>query len=255
MPIAYIHRGECLYNRANHNWILLERNPDFNPIKTEFQILFYATVVQQIILKYPTTPQFSRDPFYKDLPDSFYILLDVRVYDGPGILSPLVVPTCNASTEYCTCYLSSYQGFMKYRIPRPSYVWYGYIPIPYRYFKHVREQGILWENNEVLNSSIDCVQHGKDIHFHSQSGICWGLPFHSLIKIHFVNFNGYDMSDNLINCGYGGLFILLYKWRGNPSANNNPISICSNIDSEIVVPYEVHTPSIRMVIVFKTFKE
>ena len=27
------------------------------------------------------------------------------------------------------------------------------------------------------------------------------------------------------------------------------------IDSEIVLPYEVHTPSIRMVIVFKTFKE
>ena len=104
--IAYIHRGECLYNRENYNWILLERNPDFNLIKTEFQILFYATVVQQIILKYPATPQFSCDPFYKDLPDYFYNLSDVRVYDGPGIKSPRVLPTCNASTEYCIEYFT-----------------------------------------------------------------------------------------------------------------------------------------------------
>ena len=116
---------------------------------------------------------------------------------------------------------------MKYRISRPSNVWNGYIPIPGRYFGHVREQGILWENNEVLNSSIDCVQQGKDIRFDSKSGSCWGQPFHSLIKIHFVNFSGYDTSDNLINCVYGGLFILLYKWRDNPGDNNNPITICS----------------------------
>ena len=251
--VGYIHRGESLYNRDNYNWILLERNHDFNFIKTEFQISFYATVVQQIILKYPTTPQFSRHPFYKDLPDNFYILSDVRVYDGPGILSPLVVPTCNASTEYCTCYLSSYQGFMKYQISRPSNVWNGYIPIPYRYSEHVREQGILWENNEVLNSSIDCVKQEKDIHFHSQSGICWGQPFHSLIKIHFMDFIGYEKTDNQVNCAYGGLFILLYRWRDKPR-DNNPITICSNIDSEIILPYKVHTHSIRTVIVFKTFK-
>ena len=36
------------------------------------------------------------------------------------------------------------------------------------------DQRIFWEHNDVLNSSIDCVQQGKDIHFHSQSGICWG---------------------------------------------------------------------------------
>ena len=93
-----IHSGECLYNKHNYNWILLERNADFNLIKTEFQILFYATVVQQIIL-------------------FFY-----------------------------------------------------------------------------------------------------------------------------------------FRWIDYPSANNNPITICSIIDSEIVVLYEVHTPSVRMVIVFKTFK-
>ena len=180
-----------LYYKRSHNWILLERNPDFNFFKTEFQILFHAIIIQQIILKYPTAPQLSRRHYYKDLPNYIYILSDVRVHDGPGILSPLVVPTCNASTEYCTCYLSSYQGLIKYRIPAPSNVWNGYIPLPNRYDEHVREQGILWENNDVLNSTIDCVHQGKDIRFHSQSGICWGQPFHSLIKIHFMVFNGW----------------------------------------------------------------
>ena len=68
-----------------------------------------------------------------------------------------------------------------------------------------------------------------------------------------MDFKGYETLDSPINCAYGGLFILLYKWRHNPSDNNNPITICSNINSEIVLPYEVYTPSIRMVIVFKIF--
>ena len=119
--VGFVHRGRALHNMGVYYFITLGRNPDFNFIETEFQISFYATVVQQITLKYPTTPQFSRYPFYENLTDFSYFLSDVRVYDGPGILSPLDVPTCNTSTEYCTCYLSSYQGFMKYRIP--SNVW------------------------------------------------------------------------------------------------------------------------------------
>ena len=252
--LGFIHKGQRLYKSYNYNWMSLERNPHFDFFTTEFQILFYAEVARQIILKFPTAPRFSHHSRCKDLPHYCYILSDVRVYDGPGILSSLVVPSCNTSKEYCTCHLSSYQDLIKYRIPGPSSFLDGYNEYVFCY-EYEREQGILWETKEVLNSAIDCVRQGKYIHFHSQSGICWGLPFHSLIKIHFMDFSCYEMSDNLINCGYGGLFILLYKWRKNNYGYiNKPIAICVNIDSEVVLPYEVHTPSIRMVIVFKTFK-
>ena len=186
-------------------------------------------------------------------PDNFYLLSAVRVYDGPGVLSPLVVPSCNASAEYCTCYLSSYKGFLKYRILAPSNFKDGYIDT-----SHVndvlRQQGILWEGKTVLKNSADCVQQGDSIHFHSKSGICWGQTFHSLINIHSVDFHGYNMLDRGDPCTYGGLFIFWLTNEVIPSYNRDFITICLSTQSEIVLPYRVHTPSERVVIVFKTFK-
>ena len=153
--LGYIHRDERLYKKDGINWMSPQRHPNFNFFKeTEFQILFYATVVQQIILTYPPAIQFSRfPPLCGNLPEYYFNLSDVRVYDGPGILSPLVGPSCNASTGYCTCYLSSYQGLMKYRISETSSLLNSSVKHNSCY-NHKEDQGILWANNEVLNSSL-----------------------------------------------------------------------------------------------------
>ena len=112
-----------------------------------------------------------------------YHVSDVRMYDGPGELSPPVDPRWYEKIKLCTYYLSSYQGLLTYRIPIPSNFKAGH-KMPQDHFKR---QGIRWESKEVLHNSADCIQEEftgstSSMRFQSKSGICWSLPFHTLIK-------------------------------------------------------------------------
>ena len=246
--VGYVHVSEH-EGKIHENYVSVKRNIVFSLFKTEFRIYFLATVVNRIILKYPMSPISKRDG--RELPDFKYLLSDVRVYDGPGILSSLIVPKCNESTQYCTCYLMSYQGLLKYTVSRPSNFEAGYIKLPHH---RLTKQGIIWTNKAVLESSEDCIQQGKSIRFHSKSGYCWGQPYHSLIAIHQMTFTGYDMLQSRLPCTYGGLFIILYNSFITPGYDNNFITICLSVHSEIVLPYRVNSRSDRMVIIFKTFE-
>ena len=111
---------------------------------TEVHIYLTAHVIRQIVVKHPTAPksihgsmdrpsillynpQYQWSDFTHPMSSTpLLYMFDMRVYDGPGILSPLIALKCNTTTEYCIYYLSSYQGFFKYRLPIPSSFKTGY---------------------------------------------------------------------------------------------------------------------------------
>ena len=110
----------------------------------------------------------------------------------------------------------------------------------------------------MMASSADCVHQGDSTHFHSVPGICWSQPFHSLITIHFMDFNGYNMCDDAHNifdvCMYGGLFILEAAYNHSPgSGKYRAKKICLNITSEMTFPYHVVSHFKQMLVVFQTF--
>ena len=243
----------------------------FSIFDTEFHIYLIVPIIKQIVVHYPTglEPLHGKSYYRQyehwpiDLSDYMYIF-DVKVYDGPGILSPLVAPVCNTTTENCTCYLSSYQGLVKYRMPIPSNFKTG---DGWNYFEnqmpdnHSEEVGIIWTSNMVFNSSTNCLHQGQNTHFESKSGICWSRSFPNLVTVHTMVFKGYDMHiDSREPCLYGGLFILLYDPQTQmflaPSMSNpNLEMICWSINSEIVLPVRTRPPfSTQIVIVFTSFK-
>ena len=247
--VGFAHKVEYLsWTSPTDISFVLTRNVAFSMFKTEFHIHFISMCIKYIIVRYPTTLiTWQRNNPYITVPEIDYHLSDVSMFDGPGVLSPVVVPSCNNRT--CTCYLSSYQGLLKYRIPIPSNYGAGLKQLPY---DHSKVEGITWKSHIILNKSVDCIQKGGSIHFHSKSGICWGMPFHNSIVLKVLYFSGYNTElSNGKQCAYGGLFIVLYEGRHTPTYDH--IELCFSLNSKLVLPYNVQSSTLRMIIVFKAF--
>ena len=251
---------ELHYNpSSNFSSFLIARNIAFSLFDTDFHIYILVLAAKQVNVKYSTTPKhLHKGDHYKLWPNAIYRMkmFDVRVYDGPGILSPLVAPSCNSSTKDCAYYLSGYQGLLKYRVSVPSNFKSGYgWKFDQMDSNHSKEHGIIWSSKWVANSSRDCVYKGDSIYFHGNFGICWGDPLHSQITIHSMHFRGYNMHvDNEQPCIYGGLFILFFSEKELYYPKNH---ICMNVNSEIVFPAVTAGSSLRssrVIIVFKSYK-
>ena len=242
--------------------LFIATNTDFSIFSTKFQIYFVTHATNQIVVKYPTTTEALNENDYQHFPNKIYLMnmSDVRLYDGPGILSPKIASSCNTTTGYCTCYFSSFLGLLEYRISVPSNFESGY---GWHWGKlsddHLKQQGIIWSSKLVSTASINCIHQGDSINFNGKSGICLGHPLlHNQVTIHFVHFRGYDT--HVVHsqpCSYGGLYVL--NVGDHVAAIDNDKrqrKICLNVSSAIVMPSNkppIHH-KIRMAIVFKTFK-
>ena len=239
LPSVGLVHMRMLQNMDIYTMVLLARNTAFSLFKTEFYLHFRTVAYEQIIVTYATTllkwQRTSKSPKLR------YYLSDVRMHDGPGTLSPLIVPMCNNMTQKCTYHLSGHLGVLKYRIPMPSNFAAGYKKISKMPLK---EHGIVWESIKVLNNSVNCVRQGDSINFQGKSGACWGLPSHSIIEIHAMHLTSYA-------CTYdNGLYIYYAYCRGCDTFFEQ--YICISTYSEIRLPSRMESSS-SVIVVFKTF--
>ena len=222
--------------------VILARNAAFSLFNTEFYVHFETIAYKRLIVMYASTLLTRQHT--SNSSKLQYFLFDIRMHDGPGTLSPLLVPACNNMTQKCSYHLSGHHGVLKYRIPMPSNFAFGYKKMLKINFK---DHGINWESIKVLNSSVDCVRQGDSIHFQGKSGTCWGLTPNNIMHIHALHLSGYA-------CAYGGGLYIFYEQCNGCNVFDEEY-ICISIYSEVSVPFlRVHFKSFaRLVIVFKTF--
>ena len=171
------------------------------------------------------------------------VLLNLKIYDGPGLLSP-VINTTNKS--HVT--LSSYQGF---------------VTDTNRNHDNITAAYVFANNQSCINSSFlnwtsafsykgfglpgtiqysDGINPNGILHLHGPSGKGFLANYHGTITIHQMIYTGVNMlrhspSTRSPSCQYGGLFVFMM----NPFSNmlhhsRNYITICSNVSSKAIMP-------------------
>ena len=118
LPSVGLVHMRMLQNMNIYTMVLLVRNTAFSLFETEFYLHFKTVAYEQIIVTYATTLHWWQRTWKS--PKLQYVLSDVRMHDGPGTLSPLIVPMCNM-TQKCTYHLSGHHGVLKYRIPASAF--------------------------------------------------------------------------------------------------------------------------------------
>ena len=145
----------------------------------------------------------------------------MTIYDGPGILSPVILNEPNATRVK----LSSYQGYVTYNqwailteysdannhshINAQIFRWFSRIMVRCQDFRG---------NNAVLWSTNQCF---------------WGNRIATIRQMLFTGYNMLSHSDNNImysGCQYGGFF------QVNMNTKRDYFKICSNVTKESSVP-------------------
>ena len=160
----------------------------------------------------------------------------MRIYDGPGILSPVIQPEPNTTRP--SILFSSYKGFVTY------------------YNNSTCDLFFSWDT-PALNFSDNCKNHGSHRGFKGTYGKCQLLSS-GVLTIHQMQFVGYNMMgyDNNIRqfysrCHYGGLIIITDPiFIDNRVMPDEYITICSDITSGSIFPIG----NIRLQLLFITFQ-
>ena len=169
----------------------------------------------------------------------------IRIYDGPGILSPVIPPDPNATSVQ----LSSYQGLIAYS------EYYGRNVPPSVYNR------LDWFSKDILGLHVAgskthyvCNYHmyrspGKIAHtLRGTYGVCHGAQgIFTIHQMQFIGHNRLSHSDNsqYSGCHYGGLFII-------KSEQYEYFSLCSNITEEVSLPF--NTENVDYKLIFITFQ-
>ena len=145
--------------------------------------------------------------------------IPITIYDGPGILSPVILTEPNATGVK----LSSYQGFVTYN-QRAILTEYS----DAKNHSHVNAQVVRWFSHRFF----DCYGlHGRNPLWSIHTNQCFYSD--SIVTIHQMRFTGYNMlshNDNSMfsGCQYGGFF------RDNhyTKTARKYFKICSNVTKE-----------------------
>ena len=132
----------------------------------------------------------------------------MTIYDGPGILSPVISP--GPKSTYST--LSSYQAYIKY-----SNEAHGGIISTYKYansYSHINSTTLSWTVRRYLEKNCDYF-NDVSVAIRTQSHALCYLEHSTIITIHQMKFTGFNMlrhSPSIFTmtatCQYGGLFVL-----------------------------------------------
>ena len=154
--------------------------------------------------------------------------IPMRIYDGPGILSPVILPEPNATHVQ----LSHYQGFVTYSVQahNPSSI---YAQIFKWFSKVVFTQGC--KGSPLKGTYVMC-------------DLIVGIA-----SIHKMLFSGYTMLSHSVSsiysgCQYGGLFIIQASYF---FGHYEYFKVCSNITEEISFP--IHRARFAYRLIFITF--
>ena len=173
-------------------------------------------------------------------------LLNLKIYDGPGRLSPDINITMKSQVT-----LSSYQGFVTYTARIQDNITAAYVfannqsSINSSLLNWISEYSYKGFRNHplFLLTRKSCYMNNKRaLHFHGSSGKCFLSSFHGIITVHQMIYTGVNMlrhspSTTSPSCQYGGLFVFMM----NPYSNvlhhsRNYIAICSNVLSKTIIP-------------------
>ena len=196
-------------------------------------------------------------------------LLKLKIYDGPGPLSPEVI-TANSHIE-----LSSYQGFVKYSAMihdkivdayacanNHSYInslYLNWTSNLYRSYRYKYDKTI-----DLYQTSENCLRSNnryESFHLRGTSGRCWLLNVHSAMTVNQMTFTGVNMlrhnpSNRNPTCQYGGLFVVFVRYGPHIKHHSlNYITICSNISDKTTFPIS-KTQNLKyysVVMIFITF--
>ena len=209
---------------TDFTFAILRIGQEGNFVKTEVRIHILVTVLCRIVLQ--STPD---------------IFSQITIYNGPGILSPIIAPSAK-STQLN---LFSYQAYIKYSVMlkgnvtekynearnqsysnRSNLTWMGLI----RYFNKDCKLG----EDLSRNPQIHVPQHRS--RETSVFAICL-IKFSTIITIHRMTFTGFNMllhSPSTISlsatCQYGGLFVL--------GANGTEyLKLCADVRPSFTIPF------------------
>ena len=146
--------------------------------------------------------------------------IPMRIYDGPGILSPVILPKPNATSVI----FSHYQGFVTY-----STRWWSYSP------SNISNHILKWYR--VIVDNHNCKGYGFHKTLKGTYGKC-GLSHAGILTIHqMLLFTGYNMLSHsnisiYSGCQYGGLFILGSLYQGQ----DEYFKLCSTITQDVIFP-------------------
>ena len=178
--------------------------------ETEIQLHIVIMVYNKIVL------QFSLSAFSL-----------LKIYDGPGSLSPQI------TTRESRITLSSYQGFVKYstrihdNITDPNFLnWTGDFQY-YEEVQHIHYPYMFYHSVKCKLSTVHQLQ--------GTSGLCWLHNRPDSIAVHQMTFTGVNMlrhspSSITPTCQYGGLFVYLVNAFSNLSDHSlNYVTLCANV--------------------------
>ena len=202
--------------------------------ETEIQLHIIVMVYNKIRLEYS--------------PD---VLIKLKIYDGPGCLSPEID---SRNKSYIT--FSSYQGFVKYAIRTIDNIVTAYTFTNNQ--SYINTSLLNWisahnENNynrsrhdEILmnqNCPLNKNNESESLNLQGVSGRCWlRYKLHGIITINQLTYTGVNMlrhspSNRSPTCQYGGLFVVMYHGNSNISDPSlSYIRICSNVTDKIILP-------------------
>ena len=169
-------------------------------------------------------------------------LLKLKIYDGPGPLSPEII-TPNSRVE-----LSSYQGFVTYSTVIHDKIIDAYTNA--NNHSYINSLYLNWTSNfhdyswykydKIKNSENCLISMDLSFNLRGTSGQCWLLHTHNSMIIDQMTFTGVNMlrhspSNRSPTCQYGGLFVFFVN--SNITHHSlNYITICSNISDKTIFP-------------------
>ena len=197
--------------------------------ETEIQLHIVIMVYNKIVL------QFSLSAFSL-----------LKIYDGPGSLSPQI------TTRESQITLSSYQGFVKYSTRNHDNITDAYTfaqtvsfidPLllnwtgDFQYYKEDRDRYAVYEF--MFYDSRNCLLLHQ---LQGTSGRCFLLYRYDSITVHQMTFTGVNMlrhspSSRSPTCQYGGLFV--YQVNAYSTVNDhslNYVTLCTNVSDKIIFP-------------------
>ena len=198
--------------------------------ETEVQLHIIVMVYNSIILQYS--------------PDA---LINLKLYDGPGCLSPEIDSRSKSKITF-----SSYQCFVKYSIRINDNIIAAYTYANNQ--SYINTSLLNWTNAYQISNDLFFRQQNCNrtlynekpvsINLKGISGRCY-MPYihrYGIITINKLTYRGVNMlrhspSSRSPTCQYGGLYVFIYNDHGDISDPSvDYITICSNITDKIILP-------------------
>ena len=161
----------------------------------------------------------------------------MTIYDGPGILSPVV----SSGPNNTFLDLSSYQANIKY-----SNEAHGGIINAYRYansHSHINSKTLAWT---VMRATKYCDLSHDGVSIRTQRNAACYIDHSIIITIHHMKFTGINMlhhsssiAYHSATCQYGGLFVL------KTPDTTEYFTICTNVKNRLVIPFTAYKGDAR----------